>query len=93
MLTRIADRCLNGSLKNDKGELNQFLESDFDFLQGSSLDTANLARDTRGYVSRLRAQPEMLQQAINCLKEARESAVASLVTFQGSLSLSSIYKA
>ena len=91
VLTRIADRCLNGSLKNDKGELNQFLESDFDFLQGSSLDTANLARDTRGYVSRLRAQPEMLQQAINCLKEARESAVASLVTFQGSLSLSDLF--
>jgi hypothetical protein len=85
VLTRIADRCLNGSRENDQGPQNQFFESD---LAPVLLET-NTAKVTRAYLAILK-QPKHLKAAVGFLNEVVDRAVAQLVDFRG-VSLSELF--
>jgi hypothetical protein len=85
VLTRIADRCLNGSKESDQGPQNQFFESDIT----SVLLETNTATVTRAYLAILK-QPKHLKAAVGFLNEVVDRAVAQLVDFRG-VSLSELF--
>lgn len=87
VLTRIADRCLHGSRRNDDGPLNQFLASDFAFI--SDVPDASLAAITRRYLPILR-RPAELEMASNFLNGVIDQALAGLVDL-GGISLADIF--
>jgi hypothetical protein len=87
VLTRIADRCVNGSRKNDAGPLNQFLASDLQFI--ADVSDASLSKVTKQYLPQLK-KPAMLQEAIGFLNEVVDQALAGLVDF-GGISLADIF--
>ncbi len=87
VLTRIADRCLHGSRRNDAGPLNQFLASDFQFL--TDVRDASLSRVVQQYLPNLR-RPAGLEDAIGFLNEVVDNALGGLVNLGGA-SLTDIF--
>jgi len=88
VLTRIADRFLNGAGGNDTGPPNQFNLEDFAFLQ--NVEIGQLAAPTRLYLPQLN-EVHKLQIAIRCLNDVIDDAVGKLVVFAGTVSLSDVF--
>ncbi len=89
VLTRIADRCLNGSKKTDDGPLNEFFESDFDFIQ--NIDTQDLAAPTKNYLRMVRTIPDGIKLIVAILNEVIDRALSDLIDI-GSMTLADIFQ-
>jgi hypothetical protein len=88
VLTRIADRFLNGAGGNDTGPPNQFILEDFAFLQNVEID--QLSAPARSYLPQLN-EVHKLQIAIRCLNDVIDHAVGKLLSFAGTISLSDVF--
>ena len=89
VLTRIADRCLNGSKKTDDGPLNEFFESDFDFIQ--NIDTQELAAPTKQYLRMVRTIPGGIKLVVDILNQVIDKALSDLID-TGAMTLADIFQ-
>jgi len=92
VLTRISDRCLNGSKSGESGPTeNEFLLSDFEFISNTAeLNLKLLSQSARSYIPILRNDPSNLFDAIRFLNEVLETARSGLIDL-GGVSLTELF--
>ena len=89
VLSRIADRCLNGTKKSDDGPLNEFFEDDFNFIR--DVETKDLAAPTKQYLRMVRSLPNGVKDIVGILNEVVDRALADLIDL-GAITLSDIFQ-
>lgn len=92
VLTRISDRCLDGSKRAGSGPAEtEFLPEDFAFIsENAELDLSLLSQSARSYIPNLRRDPNMLADAIRFLNEVLETARSGLIDL-GGVSLTELF--